>query len=167
MKESPGPLRTFPELSGCPESALLHGSGLFLSFCHGGYRVAGVPLRCRRGRALCGGVPAWSLACPAFYLLSCPIPPTPLAERSSQREGGDYKFILPGAPPPAPRHPGTEPPTTLTDPSIQVPCGKLAFFAARVSAAPAKPQDSVSNKQCQCRARSAPGDARGEAFDLG
>ena len=162
MKESPEPLRTFPELSGCPESALLHGSGLFLSFYHGGYRVAGVPLRCPAGACLFGCPPILPLACFLAH-----IPPTPLAEHSSQREGGDYKFILPGAPPPAPRHPGTEPPTTLTDPSIQVPCGKLAFFAARVSAAPAKPQDSVSNKQCQCRARSAPGDARGEAFDLG
>ncbi len=120
MKESPGPLRTFPELSGCPESALLHGSGLFLSFCHGGYRVAGVPPRCPAGACLFGCPPILPLACFLAH-----IPPTPLAERSSQREGGDYKFILPGAPP---RHPGTEPPTTLTDPSIQVPCGKLAFL---------------------------------------
>ena len=81
MKESPGPFRTFPELSGCPESALLHGSGLFLSFYHGGYRVAGVPLRCPAG------------ACPLRWRarlvarLSCllltflPHPPDPLPLR--------------------------------------------------------------------------------------
>ena len=81
MKESPEPLRTFPELSGCPESALLHGSGLFLSFYHGGYRVAGVPLRCPAG------------ACPLRWRarlvarLSCllltflPHPPDPLPLR--------------------------------------------------------------------------------------
>ena len=97
LKESPGPLRTFPELSGCPESALLHGSGLFLSFYHGGYRVAGVPLRCRRGRALCGGVPAWSLAYPAFHLLSCPPPPHPPTHPGP---GGAQRFFGRGVGPP-------------------------------------------------------------------
>ena len=54
---------------------------------------------------------AESPANPAFSLLFCPlhrrgridspapIPLPALAERSSRREGGDYKFILPGAPP--------------------------------------------------------------------
>ena len=145
MKESPGPLKTFSELSGCPESALLHGSGLFLSFCHGGYRVAGVPLRCPAGACLFGCPPTLPLV-----LILPPSPPPP----SPAGKGVPKSLFRRGL---RPRHPGTEPPTTLTDPSIQVPCGKLAFFAARVSAAPAKPQDSVSNGQCQCRARSAPG----------
>ena len=74
MKESPGPLRTFPELSGCPESALLHGSGLFLSFYHGGYRVVGVPLRCPAGACLFGCPPILPLAC---FLAPIPHPPPP------------------------------------------------------------------------------------------
>ena len=56
-------------------------------------------------------MPSWSPAYPAFSLLFCPlyrrgridspapIPLPALAERSSRREGGDYKFILPGASP--------------------------------------------------------------------
>ena len=42
-----------------------------------------------------------------FLPRQCFLPPSPrpaLAERSSRREGGDYKFILPGASPPAPLH---------------------------------------------------------------
>ena len=117
MKESPGPLRTFPELSGCPESALLHGSGLFLSFYHGGYRVAGVPLRCPAGACLFGCPPTLPLV-----LILPPIPPPPFPGG----EGGKiFSLFRRGL---RPRHPGTEPPTTLTDPSIQVPCGKLAFL---------------------------------------
>ena len=84
MKESPGPLRTFPELSGCPESALLHGSGLFLSFYHGGYRVAGVPLRCPTGASLFGCPPTLPLV-----LILPPIPPPPFP-------GGEWgkKFLV-------------------------------------------------------------------------
>ena len=60
-------------------------------------------------------MPSWSPAAPAFSLLFCPlyrrgridspapIPLPALAERSSRREGGDYKFILPGASPLASR----------------------------------------------------------------
>ena len=71
------------------------------------------PCRCSTPE---GGLPSWSPAAPAFSWLFCPlhrrgridspapIPLPALAERSSQREGGDYKLILPGAPPPAPRH---------------------------------------------------------------
>ena len=117
LKESPGPFRTFPELSGCPESALLHGSGLFLSFCHGGYRVAGVPLRCPAGACLFGCPPTLPLV-----LILPPIPPPPFPGG----EGGkNFSLFRRGL---RPRHPGTEPPTALTDPSIQVPCGKLAFL---------------------------------------
>ena len=116
MKESPGPLRTFPELSGCPESALLHGSGLFLSFCHGGYRVAGVPLRCPAGACPLGR----SSVLPLVLILP-PIPPPP----SPSGKGVPKSLFRRGL---RPRHPGTEPPTALTDPSIQVPCGKLAFL---------------------------------------
>ena len=84
MKESPGPLRTFPELSGCPESALLHGSGLFLSFCHGGYRVAGVPLRCPAGACPLGR----SSVLPLVLILP-PIPPPP---SPSGKGGGGLSF---------------------------------------------------------------------------
>ena len=58
------------------------------------------PVRpCRRGTlwgacCLCR-LPILPLAC-----FLAPIPPTPFPGG----EGGDYKFILPGAPPPAPRH---------------------------------------------------------------
>ena len=157
MKESPGPLRTFPELSGCPESALLHGSGLFLSFYHGGYRVAGVPLRCPAGACPLGR----SSVLPLVLILP-PIPPPP----SPAGKGVPKSLFRRGL---RPRHPGTEPPTTLTDPSIQVPCGKLAFLRhgfpppQRVPTLHLKPKELVSHTQCQCRARSAPGDARGEA----
>ena len=60
-------------------------------------------------------MPSWSPAYPAFSLLFCPlhrrgridspapIPLPALAERSSRREGGDYKFILPGLRPLHPR----------------------------------------------------------------
>ena len=47
-----------------------------------------------------GGLPSLP---PAYFfvsLLFCPHPPTPFPSG----EGGDYKFISPGAPPPAPRH---------------------------------------------------------------
>ena len=48
-----------------------------------------------------GGVPSLSPAAPAFSLLSCPLsPPTPFPGG----EGGDQKFISPGASPPAPLH---------------------------------------------------------------
>ena len=116
MKESPEPLRTFPELSGCPESALLHGSGLFLSFCHGGYRVAGVPLRCPAGACPLGRSPTPPLAC---FIAPSPRPPSPPGK------GVPKSLFRRGL---RPRHPGTELPTALTDPSIQVPCGKLAFL---------------------------------------
>ena len=145
-------------LSGIGTVARFRAFLIFLSrWLQGSWRAAPVPA----GASLFGCPPILPLACFLAH-----IPPTPLAERSSQREGGDYKFILPGAPP---RHPGTEPPTTLTDPSIQVPCGKLAFLQhgfpppRRVPTLHLKLKEPVSHKQCQCRARSAPGDARGEA----
>ena len=71
------------------------------------------PCRCSTPE---GGLPSWLPAAPAFSLLFCPlyrrgridspapIPLPALAERSSRRAGGDYKLILPGASPPAPRH---------------------------------------------------------------
>ena len=59
------------------------------------------PCRCstRRGACPLCHLPPLPLAC-----FLAPIPPPALAERSSRREGGDYKLILPGALPPAPRH---------------------------------------------------------------
>ena len=159
MKESPGPLRTFPELSGCPESALLHGSGLFLSFCHGGYRVAGVPLRCRRWRALCGGVPAWSLAYPAFYLLSCPIPPTPFPAGR-----GCPKVYFAGG-----SAPGTPALNRLRHLQI-LPYGCLAgswLFCSTGFCRPGKAPRLGFQRAMPVSRPFSPGDARGEAFDLG
>ena len=63
---------------------------------------------------MAGGSLFWAVlvrpAYPAFSLLFCPpspkgkdSPPPALAERSSRRVGGDYKFILPGASPLASR----------------------------------------------------------------
>ena len=58
-----------------------------------------------------GGLPSWLPAAPAFSLLFCPlhrrgridspapIPLPALAERSSQWEGGDFSFLMQGAPP--------------------------------------------------------------------
>ena len=40
-------------------------------------------------------MPSWSPAYPTFSFASAPIPPTPFPSG----EGGDYKLILPGAPP--------------------------------------------------------------------
>ena len=78
-------------------------------------------------------------ACPLCHLPPLPVacfsapPPSPkgkdsplpaLAERSSLREGGDYKFILPGAPPPAPRHQtayGTDSPCRCSTPEGGLP----------------------------------------------
>ena len=68
-------------------------------------RRGGLPLRCRLTLPPlwypAGGLPFLSPVCPAFSLLFCPHPPpTPFPSG----EGGDYKFILPGASPPAPLH---------------------------------------------------------------
>ena len=62
-----------------------------------------------------------SPAYPAFSLLFCPHPP-------SRREGGDYKFILPGASPQAPRHQtvyGTDSPCRCNTPEGACPLGRL------------------------------------------
>ena len=59
---------------------------------------------------------AESPAAPAFSFASAPIPPTPFPSG----EGGDYKLILPGAPPPAPRHQtayGTDSPCRCSTPA--------------------------------------------------
>ena len=71
-----------------------------------------IPCRCSTPA---GGLPSWSPAAPAFSFVSAPIPPTPFPSG----EGGDYKFILPGAPPPAPRHQtvyGTDSPCRCSTP---------------------------------------------------
>ena len=47
-----------------------------------------------------GGVPALPSAYPAFSFVSAPIPLPPFPSG----EGGDFYFISPGAPPPAPRY---------------------------------------------------------------
>ena len=64
---------------------------------------------CRCGTPA-GGLPSLSPTTPACSLPFCPPSPKgkdsplpALAERSSRREGGDYKFILPGASPLASR----------------------------------------------------------------
>ena len=82
-------------------------------------RRHGLNLRCR---CPLGGLPALSPADLAFCLLSCPLSPQP---PSPAGKGVPKSLFRRGL---RPRHPGTEPPTALTDPSIQVPCGKLAFL---------------------------------------
>ena len=66
-----------------------------------------------------------SPAYPTFSLLFCPpspkgkdSPPPALAERSSRREGGDYKFFCRGL---CPRRPGIRPLTAPTAPAAVVP----------------------------------------------
>ena len=79
------------------------------------------PCRCstRRGACPLCHLPPLPLAC-----FLAPIPPPALAERSSRREGGDYKLILPGALPPAPRHQtvyGTDIPCRCSTPEGGLP----------------------------------------------
>ena len=83
--------------------------------------VPGGAGRLGRWRCARGGLPFWSPADPAFSVLSFPHPPDPLPGG----KGVPKSLFRRGL---RPRHPGTEPPTALTDPSIQVPCGKLAFL---------------------------------------
>ena len=74
--------------------------------CPGG----GLPRRCRLGgrqRYPAGGAGGQSPTNPAFSFAFAPIPPPALAERSSRREGGDYRlFFARGC---APCIPGAEP----------------------------------------------------------
>ena len=102
-------------LSGIGTVARFRAFLIFLSWrLQGGWRAAPVPG---------GGVPFWLPAYPAFSFDSAPYPPAPLPRRG--RGEKIFSLFRRGL---RPRHPGTEPPTTLTDPSIQVPCGKLAFL---------------------------------------
>ena len=83
------------------------------------------PCRCstRRGACPLCHLPPLPLAC-----FLAPIPPPALAERSSRREGGDYKLILPGASPPAPRHQtvyGTDSPCRCSTRRGACPLGRL------------------------------------------
>ena len=94
LERVPRTPQNFSELSGCPESALLHGSGLFLSFCHGGYRVAGVPLRCPTGACLFG--------CPPILPLACFPAPSPRPRSQSALPSGKgeiFNFLMQGASP--------------------------------------------------------------------
>ena len=122
MKESPGPPQNFSRiiwLSGIGTVARFRAFLIFLSRrLQGGWRAAPVPG---------GGVPS-AVACPlgrspilpfTYFPAPSPRPPSPPGK------GVPKSLFRRGL---RPRHPGTEPPTTLTDPSIQVPCGKLAFL---------------------------------------
>ena len=85
--------------------------------CPAGRRLT-VPFRNPQGACLLGYPPPLTLVC--FF---APIPPAPFPSG----EGGDYKFILPGASPPAPLH--------LTACGTYSPCHAgarrgCAFFAA-------------------------------------
>ena len=82
----------------------------------------------RRGACFLCRLPA-----PPLVFFPAPIPPPALAERSSRREGGDYKFISPGAV--APGTPGIKPPAALTEPAKQVPCGGLCLLRGGVEVA--------------------------------
>ena len=79
-----------------------------------------LPLWCPvGGRGCFGRLPPLPLA---FFFAPIPQPP-------SRREGGDYKFISPGAT--APGTPGIKPPAALTEPAKQVPCGGALPLARR------------------------------------
>ena len=80
--------------------------------------AGGLPRRCRLGecqRYPAGGVPALSPACPAFGLLSCPHPPSPLPGG----KGEIFCFLMQGAAPLA--SPGLNPGGT----GSPCRCGKL------------------------------------------
>ena len=106
-----------------------------------------------------GGLPSLSPTTPACSLPFCPlprrgridspapIPPPALAERSSRREGGDYKLILPGAPPPAPRHQtvyGTDSPCRCSTPAGGLPSWSPAYPAFSLLFCPPSPKGKDS-----------------------
>ena len=80
------------------------GGGAERGLAPGGGRAPARHLFALPPRCLVGGRGGFGRP-PALPLVffPAPIPPPALAERSSRREGGDYKFISPGASPPAPR----------------------------------------------------------------
>ena len=104
----------------------MHGSGLFLSFCHGGYRVAGVPLWCPAGACPLGR----SSVLPLVLILP-PIPPPPLPRRG---RGGKFLVCFAG---------GSAPGTPALDRSRHLQSfpnrhpAEWRLFTTRVPAAPA------------------------------
>ena len=68
------------------------------------------------------------------------LPPSP--RPPSRREGGDYKLILPGASPPAPRHQtvyGTDSPCRCGTPAGACPLGRLLTLPLACFLAPIPP----------------------------
>ena len=86
-----------------------------------------------------GGLPFGLPAAPDFSLLFCPHPPSP----PSRREGGDYKFILPGASPPAPLH------LTACDTYSSCHAGARRGACPRRRQFGAKPIESPFHGQCR------------------
>ena len=97
-----------------------------------------IPCRCSTPE---GGAPSLSPANPACSLLFCPPspkgkdrPPTPFPAGR-----GDYKLILPGASPPAPRHQtvyGTDSPCRCGTPAGACPLGRLPPLPVACFSAP-------------------------------
>ena len=87
----------------------------------------------RRGACPLGRLPTLPLAC---FLAPIPPPPFPSGE------GGDYKLILPGAPPPAPRHQtvyGTDSPCRCSTPEGGLPSWSPAYPAFSLLSRPHPP----------------------------
>ena len=61
-----------------------------------------------------GGLPCWSPAAPAFSLLACPHPPSPLPGGKGETQSLFRRGLRP-------RHPGIKPPAALTEPAKRVP----------------------------------------------
>ena len=126
--------------------------------CPTGRRLT-LPLWCPQG-----GLPSLSPAAPAFDLLYCPHPPTPLPGGKGETKSLFRRGYRP-------RHPGIKPSTALTAPATQAPLRGSVLFSTRIPVAPvcaialfnSTPKELVFHKQSQCRVPIQPGDARGEA----
>ena len=100
------------------------------------------------GRASAGGVHFLSPVCPAFTFFLPPSPRPALAERSSQREGGDSKFILPGAT--APGTPALNRLRHLQSLPLLYPAGACRALFPAALAIPAPGERTISNAAVAC-----------------
>ena len=92
-----------------------------------------------RGKCPEGARPLCRLPTLPLVCFSAPIPPTPFPSG----EGGDYKLILPGAPPPAPRHQtvyGTDIPCRCSTPEGGAPSLSPANPACSLLFCPPSPK---------------------------
>ena len=145
------PLACF--LAPFPPTPLPGGKGDFIVFLCKGLRLQGAsPLafprlsRKRHGlnlRDKCpeGARPLCRL--PPLPVACFPAPPPPPPPPPSRREGGDYKLILPGALPPAPRHQtayGTDSPCRCSTRRGACPLGRLPSLPLVYFSAPPFPE---------------------------